>query len=507
MRRELVMGIDVGTQSTRVALLDPDGNVIARHSGGYDLHTPRPGWAEQDPDVWWSVVADGIRNALAQAEVKPGEIVAVGADAQMHATVPLGEDGSLLSHAVQLWCDKRGADLTASFEKQAYAPHAMRLAANPPLPAWVGFKMLWLKTHMPELYADTWRFVNGQGYINYRLTGETAMDLSEASGSFLLDAETLEWSPELAEYVGVELSKLPPVVPSTTVIGRVTAEAAQITGLTEGTPVVAGAGDMICMLVAAGLTERGRALDVSGTASDFCVFVDRPVLDPPFMNLHHALPGWVPFGIVEAGGGSLKWLKDELCAAEQAEASHQGDDVYDILGAKASAVTPGCEGLLYFPHLMGERLLGSPHARGVFFGLTPRSSIGSMTRAIMEGVCFDLRRTLEIVEAAGNPIVEVYTTGGGARSALWSQIKADIYRKPVYTLKASEGGVLGSAILAGVGAGMYADVREGAVRCVHVDSVFTPDEQLRARYDFLYDLYTQIHDRLQQPFEALARMP
>ena len=173
--------------------------------------------------------------------------------------------------------------------------------------------------------------------------------------------------------------------------------------MTEGIPVVAGAGDMICMLVAAGLTERGRALDVSGTASDFCVFTDQPVLDPPFMNLHHALPGWVPFGIVEAGGGSLKWLKDELCAAEQDEAAQQGIDVYDILNAKASAVTPGCEGLLYFPHLMGERLLGSPHARGVFFGLTPRTGIGAMTRAVMEGVCFDLRRTLEIVEEAGNP--------------------------------------------------------------------------------------------------------
>ena len=507
MRRELLMGIDVGTQSTRVALLDLDGNVIASHSGGYDLHTPRPGWAEQDPDVWWGVVADGIRHVLAQAEVATGEILAIGADAQMHAAVPLGEDGSLLSHAVQLWCDKRGANLVDAFEAQPCAARAMRLAANPPLPAWVGFKMLWLKTHMPDLYAKTWRFVTGQGYINFRLTGETAMDLSEASGSFLLDAETLAWSPELADCVGVDLSKLPPVVPSTAVVGNVTAEATRLTGLAEGTPVVGGAGDMICMLVASGLTERGRALDVSGTASDFCVFVDRPVLDPPFMNLHHALPGWVPFGIVEAGGGSLRWLKDELCAAERNEASQQGQDVYDILNAKASAVTAGCEGLLYFPHLMGERLLGSAYARGVFFGLTPRTGVGAMTRAVMEGVCFDLRRTLEIVEEAGNRVSDVYTTGGGARSALWSQIKADVYHKPVYTLKASEGGVLGSAILAGVAAGVYAGVQDGVDRCVHVDRVYTPNEQLRARYDFLYELYTQIHDRLQQPFEALAHMP
>lgn len=507
MAHDLLMGIDIGTQSTRVALLDPDGNVFASHSGSYDLHTPRPGWAEQDPDIWWTVTVKGIRHVMSAAQVQPGEILAVGSDAQMHATVPLSADGALLSHGVQLWCDKRGADLVETFKSQPYVARAMRLAANPPLPAWVGFKILWLKTHAPEVYRRTWRFVNGQGYINYRLTGEAAMDWSEASGSFLLDAETLAWSPELAEYVGVDLVKLPPVVPSTAVVGRVTTEAAHLTGLAEGTPVVAGAGDMLCMLVAAGLAEHGRALDISGTASDFCVCVDKPVLDPPFMNLHHALPGWVPFGIVEAGGGSLKWVKDELCAAERAEAAQRGLDVYDILTAKAAAVEPGCGGLLYFPHLMGERLLGSPYARGVIFGLTPRSSVGAILRAVMEGVCFDLRRTLEIVEEAGNQVTEIYTTGGGARSTLWSQIKADIYQKPVYTLTASEGGVLGSAILAGVAAGVYADVRAGATRCVHVGRHFAPNQSLFARYEYLFALYKQIHDRLQEPFERLTHMP
>ena len=225
------------------------------------------------------------------------------------------------------------------------------------------------------------------------------------------------------------------------------------------------------------------------------------------MNLHHAMPGWIPFGICEAGGGSLKWFKDELCAAEQATAAALGVDVYEILNAKAAAVEPGVEGLLYLPYLMGERLLGSPYARGVFFGLTPRTGIGAMMRAVMEGVCFELRRTLEIVERAGNQVTEVYTTGGGARSALWSQIKADIYQKPVVTLSASEGGVVGSAILAGVGAGAYPDIRAGAARCVLVDRSYTPQPALFARYDYLYDLFKDVHDRLQTPFERLAHLP
>ena len=506
MARELLMGIDIGTQSTRVALLDLDGQVVASAGDTYDLITPRPGWAEQDPDTWWAVALKGIRSVLDQAEVQPGEILAIGSDAQMHATVPLAANGELLSHGVQLWCDKRGADLVETVKRRAGVDDAMRQAADPLLPAWVGFKMLWLKQFAPEQYTQTWQFVSGQGYLNYRLTGVAAMDWSEASGSFLLDAARLAWSPALADFVGVDLAKLPPVLPSTAVVGYVTADAARLTGLTAGTPVVAGAGDMMCMMIAAGLSERGRALDISGTASDFCVFVDKPVLDPPFMNLHHAMPGWIPFGICEAGGGSLKWFKDELCAAEQGVAAAHQSDVYDILNAKAAMAEPGVEGLLYLPYLMGERLLGSPYARGVFFGLTPRSGIGPMMRAVMEGVCFELRRTLEIVEQAGNQVTEVYTTGGGARSALWSQIKADIYQKPVYTLAASEGGVLGSAILAGVGAGVYADIRAGAERCVHVDRSFAPRPELFARYDYLYELFKDVHDRLQAPFERLAHL-
>jgi len=181
--------------------------------------------------------------------------------------------------------------------------------------------------------------------------------------------------------------------------------------------------------------------------------------------------------------------------------------VYDILNAEAAQVEPGGEGLLFLPYLMGERVLGTPYARGVFFGLTPRSGIGAMARALMEGICFELRRTLEIVERAGNRITDVYTTGGGARSALWSQIKADIYRKPVYTLAASEGGILGSAILAGVGAGVYPDIRAGAARCVHVADAFQPRQALAARYDYLYDLFQEVHDRLQEPFGRLAHLP
>lgn len=507
MKRQLLMGIDVGTQSTRVALLNLEGQVEASASTAQEMMTPKPGWAEQDPDVWWRNVVNNVDRILGRADVSSEEVLAVGVCGQMHATIPLGEEGELLSHGVQLWCDKRSADLVDEFKAGPDLEAAMRLAGTPPVPNWLGFNVKWLEVHEPDLYEKTWKFVPSKDYINYRFTGNVATDWSEASGSFLMDAKTSTWSPELARYLDLDIEKLPDVRPSSEVVGKITAEAAELTGLAEGTPVVVGAGDMLCMLISSGLIEPERASDITGTASIMAVYVEEPVLDPRLMNLHHAMPGWIPFGITDSGGGALKWFRDKMCRAEVAEAERANLDAYDVLNPKAAGIEPGSEGLLFFPYLMGERSLGTPHARGVFLGLTPRIGKGAMVRAIMEGVTFELRRTLEIVEDAGNTVREVYTIGGGARSDLWSQIKADIYQKPVYTFESSEGGILGSAILAGVGAGVFSDAGAGADHCLKVDKEFRPDLSRAARYDYLYELFKETHDRLQDSFNGLARMP
>jgi len=231
------------------------------------------------------------------------------------------------------------------------------------------------------------------------------------------------------------------------------------------------------------------------------------VLDPPLMNLHHPLPGWCPFGITESGGGSLRWLRDTLMQAGGMGQGLPADEAYARLTTLAAEAPPGAEGLLYFPYLMGERVLGTPNARGAFIGLTPRTGVGALARAVMEGVCFELRRTLELVEAAGNTIQAVIHTGGGARSALWSQIKADIYLKPVHTLAAEEGGVLGSALLAMVAAGVYPDVPAAVSRCVQMGQTFQPNPANAARYDYLFSLFKDLHDRLQAPFDRLSEMP
>jgi len=507
MTRQLLLAIDIGTQSTRAALLDLDGKVVASAGRAQEMDTPHPGWAEQDPDMWWANAVACIKEAMEQASATPAEVLAIGVSGQMHGTVPIDADGRLLSHQVQLWCDKRGAALVDEFKGRPGAEDSYRLSGSPPVPSWVGFKIKWLKQNAPDVYARTWKFLMPKDYVNFRLAGVASTDYSEASGFFLMDAAELRWSDVLVERLGLDRDKLPDIRRATDVLGAVTADAASVTGLAQGTPVVTGGADMMCMLLAAGLTQQGAASDITGTSGILSVFTESPVLDERLMNLHHVSDGWVPFGITDTGGVSLKWFKDNLCRYEIAEADKLGVEVYDLLDERAAQVSPGSEGLLFFPYLLGERTLGTPYARGVFFGLTPRHNVPMMARAIMEGVTFELRQTLEVVEQAGHEVNVVYHSGGGAYSDLWSQIKADIYQKPVVTFENTEGGLLGAAILAGTGAGVYAGEVEGATRCLRPLRTFEPDSALAERYDYLFGLFQELHGLMQGPFERLAAMP
>jgi len=504
--KKYLLAIDIGTQSTRAALIDLEGHLVASAATPQNMVTPRPGWAEQDPQVWWDTTVSNIQHVFTNEAFSPNQVLAVGVSGQMHGTVPINVAGELLKSGVQLWCDKRPAQLVEKFINRQDTNEAYRIAGNPPVASWLGFKILWEKTHQPEFYNKTWKFLLPKDYINFKLTGSIATDHSEASGAFLMDTSNEDWSDELLDLLHIDRDKLADIHPSSDVIGPVSAQAAAATGLINGTPVVTGGGDMLCMLLAAGITRTGVASDITGTSSIFSVFTDAPILDPRLMNLHHVMPGWIPFGIIDSGGGSLKWFKDSFCQAEIAKAEKLGLEVYDVLNQMAADIEPGAEGALFFPYLMGERTLGSPYARGVFFGLTPRTGKGSMVRAIMEGVTFELRRTLEIVEDAGHLIDVIYHNGGGSNSAPWNQIKADIYQKKVQTFENSEGGILGAGILAGVGVGVYPDAAAGAEACLHVSQEYLPRPETRDRYNRLYDLFKELHDQLQEPFNKLDQI-
>lgn len=507
MSAKYMLGVDIGTQSIRTYVYDLSGKCIASASVDQYMDTPKPGWATQKPEFWWSSVAQNIKTVITKSGINSTSIASVGCCAVMHSPVPVTKDMRVLHKDVQLYCDKRAADIADELSLRSNIDKVFDMSANVPTSNWFGIKIKWIKENMPEMYEKTYKFVTPKDYINYMLTGEACIDHSEASGSFMMNKDMDMWSDELIENVGLDKEKLPRIAASSDVIGIVTKEAASQTGLCEGTPVVAGGGDMLCALYTSGLTQRGSVVDLTGTGSVITFFDDKPIMDKRVMNLRHVIPGWVPFGCIDSSGGAFRWFRDVLGKKETETAKALGMDEYAYMSELAAKTPFGADGVLFFPYLMGERSMGSADSRALFIGMNPGTETGHMVRAILEGISFEHKRTLDILENSGTAVEVVFHTGGGAKGDLWSQIKADIYGKPVYTLKASEGGVLGAALLGGVGAGLLESELEAAKMVTQIDKEFMPDAAKSDRYQYLFKTFCSIHDTLQKEFSTLVKMP
>jgi sugar (pentulose or hexulose) kinase len=501
-----ILAIDIGTQSNRAALLDTAGTLLALAATPIDLSVPQAGWAEQNPNDWWRNTVHNVRAVLESARAAHGDIdvLGIGVCGHMHGTVPLGADGRVLTDAVQLWCDKRAAALTAEIAAMHNPHHWLTATGNVPSPAWLGFKLAWMQRHQPDLYRAAATILTPKDTINFRLTGVLATDFSEASGTFLMDSTTRQWSPAVADALGLDSGKLPTIAPGSAVIGQMTAEAAAQTGLRAGIPVVAGAGDMLCLLLGMGVIAPGATCDITGSSEIINFYAEQPVLDSRLMNLHGAGPGWIAFGILDSGGIALKWWKDNFGEPQIEAAKRAGTSPYDLLMAEAAQVLSGAEGLFFLPYLNGERTLGSADSRGVYFGLHMRHRRAHLTRALLEGVCFEMRQSIDIVRDRGVPVTEISTGGGGARSALWSQIKADVYGVPVKTVQGEEAGLVGAMILAGVGCGLFASEAAGVAQLVRTAARFTPNAATQAAYATLFPVYRHLHDVFQAPFKLAA---
>jgi xylulokinase len=392
--RDAFLAIDVGTQSSRAAVLTLDGHVLAIASRPHTMATPRPGWAEQNPADWWDATLRNVRDVVSETADRVW-VRAVAACGQMHGAVPVARDGALLAAAVQLWCDKRAAPVATEIDALPDRDAVMLRAGNVPAPAWSGFKMAWMKREQPELYDRAWKILAPKDFINFRLTGVAATDLSEASGSFLMDSSDGTWSRELIELLDLEDRHLPPVHTSSEVIGTILPEVTRETGLLPGTPVVAGCGDMLALLLGAGVTAPGAACDTSGTASIISFYARHPIADRRLMNLHAAGPHWISFGILDSGGGSLRWWRDQFIA----DKDNDGDVVYEHMMVDAASVPVGSEGLLFLPYLLGERTLGSADSRGVFFWTSSAARPGSCHAGYPRGHL--LRPTAKLGNRAG----------------------------------------------------------------------------------------------------------
>jgi len=503
---QYLLGIDIGTQGCKSGIFDINGNLISSVYTEYKLVTPRPGWAEQDPDWWWNAVVKNIRSLLKSSNILPDNIVGIGICGQMHATVPISRDGELLSRSVLLWCDKRSAPQCEKIRKKVDEKELIKITGNLVSPSWIGPHIMWVKENTPNIYEKAYKFLTSEGYVIYKLTNKFSIDWSEASGTYLFDIRKKTWSEELAQILGIDLDKLPDIYPSYEVVGEVTEEAAKITGLKPGTPVVAGAGDFMCTLMGAGIVTEGRAADIAGTACIVATYTKEPIITPKLMNLHHAIPGWIPFGITEGGGELLRWFRNNIAIPEVQEAKKRGVSPYQVIDEKAAEVEPGAGGLITYPYPLGERPPGNVNSRVVLFGLLLSHGRAHIARSILEGIAFVHREIADTMEEHGVKIEMFRAIGGGSKSKIWRQIKADVYGKPVALLNVTEGGILGAAVLAGVGIGIFKDPVKTIDEFVKIVEIAQPNKENHELYNKLYQVYRKFRKTFWSLFDELAEI-
>jgi xylulokinase len=507
----LLLGIDLGTSGVKALLLSAEEAAakqpLAEVTISYPLNTPRPGWSEQDPAQWWQGVTRAIRKLLTENEASARDIVGIALSGQMHGATLLDAHGDVLRPAI-LWNDQRsGAECDAITERVGLS-NLLNWVANPALAGFTAPKILWVRTHEPDIYARIATVLLPKDYINYRLTGEIATEVSDASGTLLFDVVNRRWSEEMLAALDIPRSFLPPIYASTDIIGSVTADAARATGLQAGTPVVAGGADNACAAVGVGVVAPDQVLTSIGTSGTVVAVSEQPRLDPQ-ARLHsfcHAVPDmWYLMGVVLSAGGSLRWFRDTLCTEEQRRAASEGRDVYDVIVDEAITIPEGSEGLIFLPYLSGERTPhGDPHARGVFFGLSLRHTRAHLARSILEGVTYALNDSVAIMRDLGLDVSTVRATGGGARSRLWRQMQADILNVRVLTALSDAGPAFGAAIIAGAGVGAFPSIPYATKRLVEIVDEVAPHPPSVAAYRRYQALYDSLYPVLADRFDALA---
>ena len=505
-----LLGIDIGTSGVKCVLFDENGNAMNSTSSEYEMYQPRPGWAEQNPSDWWNATVYCLReltsSLTSSAGVRPGEISGIGISGQMHGLVLLDKNGAPLRDAI-IWCDQRTSEQCEQMEKLIGRERLVEISGNPAMTGFTASKILWVMQNEPEIFEKTKKILLPKDYIRFMLTGEYAAEMSDASGMQLLDVPRRTWSNEILSALGIDSSLLPPVFESTVVCGYVNEAAAEITGLSKGTPVVGGAGDQAAGGVGNGIVKEGLVSVTIGTSGVVFAHTDNITIDPlgRIHTLCHAVPGcWHVMGVTQAAGLSLKWFRDNFCSTEIEASKLLETDPYVLMDKQAEKTIPGCDGLLYLPYLMGERTPHlDPNARGVFFGLSAAHTRRDMMRSVMEGVCFSLKDCTQIMKTMGISTKEVRISGGGAKSNFWRQMTADVLSRSVMKTHSAEGPALGVAILAGVGTGVFDTVQQGCDMMVHTTEQVRSDKKTGDIYERGYRRYKSLYRSLKGEFRKI----
>ena len=502
---ELLLGIDIGTSGCKITVVDRAGRIVDTASGEYQTSHPYPGWSAQDPDQWYAVACSLLHTLWNRGKCRPEQIVAVGLDGSTHNAVLMDAQFRPLRPAI-MWTDQRSGRQAAWLEAEMGA-EIFRIGYQNPTPTWTLTQLVWLAEHEPGLLDRVVHVLFTKDYVRRQLTGTWETDHIEAQGSLLYDMAGRRWSEDLCRIAGLPMSVMPPLVEPTDVVGSVTATAAQQTGLPAGTPVVAGCSDSAVEDYAAGAIRPGQMIVKLATAGNVNVMTAEPRPHPRTLTYSHVIPGlWYTVSATNTAASAERWFRDVFCQWEKEQATAAGQNVYAQLHETASRVPPGAEGLFFHPYLLGER---SPYwdsnLRGSFVGATMRHGKPYFVRALLEGVAYSLRDCFRTIVEMGLSVDEIRLIGGGAQSDLWTQIICDVFARPVVRPAGCDAS-FGSALLAGVGVGLFADTVDAAQRCVRVRDVVQPDPQAAEIYDRMFRFYGEIHDNLASTYTELNKV-
>jgi xylulokinase len=498
------LGVDIGTSGCRTIAVDATGRTLAVADRSYALRTPAPGHVEQDPSDWVGGACATLAEVCGSGAFDPAAVRGIGVDGQSWACVPVDETGAVLANT-PIWMDVRAQDLCDAVLDRVPAGRILAVAGNRLSPSYSTAKMLWFQQYRPEVYRRARWFLQSNSLVVMALTGVASQDHSQGYGWHFIDVATGRVDAALAAELGCDPSRVPEPVEPTAVVGTVTADASRITGVPEGTPVVAGGLDAACGTLGAGVFRPGQTQEQGGQAGGMSIAMDAPVADERLILSRHVVPGsWLLQGGTVAGSASLAWLARIAGAAEQQAAGTSGRGLYEEVSALAATAPPGSGGLVFLPYLSGERSpLWDADARGAFVGLHLGTDRAHLYRAVMEGVAMALRHNLEVAGAAGAHVAELMAIGGATRSPVWMQIKADVTGVPLVVSANPDATPLGAAMLAAIGTG-GASVEDLAATWVQRAAGYQPDPANRARYDELYAVYAGLYPALAPSMHALA---
>ncbi|OFX35237.1 MAG: xylulokinase [Bacteroidetes bacterium GWA2_42_15] len=495
-KNTLLLGIDFGTGGCKITAIDWEGNVKAEASWEYPTHHPKPFYSEQNPGDWLTAFVSCLEQIEEQGHVNLSYIDAVCLDASTHNAVLLDKDMKVIRPVI-MWTDQRSGKEVEYLEK-SWGEDIFRIGYQKVAPTWTLPQMLWIKNNEPDNYKRIHKVMFVKDYIRYLLIESWETDYIDAQGTLFFDMAKMEWSPELCGLIGLPVSTLPPICKPTDITGKITEGASKITGLKAGTPVVCGTSDSAVEDYGAGAIRPGQCIIKLATAGNVNVMASKAVPHPRTLTYSHVVPGmWYTVAATNTAASSMRWFRDTFCGEEIIKSRETGTNVYQLMEEKAREIPVGCEGLFFHPYLMGER---SPYwdssLRASFTGASMSHGKGHFTRAVMEGVAFSLKDCFRLIDETGLDVTEFILIGGGAKSEIWSQIICDVFGKRVSKPLVTDAS-FGSALLAGVGTGVFTDAMDAVQKCVKTEKEVTPDAENHQKYNELFRYYREIHDKME----------